>query len=149
MKTLVLIIVSLILGLLSTKAQTSTTSSSKSSTRVSVSIDEDTEKESYYRTFAILDMDDDFRIKVRFMEYMQNDVKSYLVDQFGKENMTIDSGAYLWSKEIDDEELYEVKLKGNRLRINLDKELASEKQIKRFEQMGKELKSLTSKSDQQ
>lgn len=148
MKTLVLIIVSVLLGLLSTKAQTTTTSSSTSTTKVSVSIDDDTENESYYRSFAILDMDDDFRIKVRFMEYMQNDVKSYLIDQFGKDNLTIDSDTYLWTKGIDDEELYEVKLKGNRLRINLDKELASEKQIKRFEQMGKELKSLTSKSNQ-
>ncbi len=144
MKTLILFVASLILGILSTKAQ-ETSSSSNSSTTVTVSVNED--EKNYYRSFAIIDMDDVFRIKVKFMESLQNDVKSYLIDQFGKDKMVIDSDTYLWSKEIDNEELYEVRLKENKLRINVNKELASDKLLKKFEQMGKELKSLTSKKD--
>ncbi len=144
MKTLILFVASLILGILSTKAQ-KTTTSSNSSTTVTVSVNED--EKNYHRSFAIIDMDNIFRIKVKFMESLQNDVKSYLIDQFGKDKMVIDSDTYLWSKEIDNEELYEVRLKENKLRINVNKELASDKLLKKFEQMGKELKSLTSKKD--
>ncbi|MEW7291707.1 hypothetical protein [Aquimarina sp. 2304DJ70-9] len=145
MKALVLILVSLILGLLSAKAQTTTTTTSNSSTKVTVSVTDD--EKDYYRSFAIIDMDDFFRIKIKFLESLQNDVKLYLIDQFGKENMRIDSETYVWRKEVEKEEMYEVRLKENRLRINVNKELASDKLLKKFIQMGKELKSLTSKKE--
>ncbi len=144
MKTLVLILVSLIIGLLSTKAQTTTTSSS-SSTKVTVSVNDD--EKDYYRSFAIIDMDNFFRVKIKFIESLQNDVRLYLIDQFGKENMIFDSETYVWRKELENEEMYEVRLKENRLRINVNKELASDKLLKKFKQMGKELKSLTSKKE--
>ncbi|PKV50727.1 hypothetical protein ATE84_2793 [Aquimarina sp. MAR_2010_214] len=147
MKTLITILVNLIIGLLTMNAQTSSTSSSKSSSTVTISISDDSEEKNYSRSFAIIDMGESFRIKIRFMKYKENDVKSYLIDQFGKENMTIEDEAYLWKKEIENEELYEVRLRGNKLRINLDKELASNKLIKKFERIGKELKSITSKNE--
>ncbi len=145
MKTLVLILVSLILGLLSTNAQTTTTTTSSSSTKVTVNVNDD--KKSYYRSFAVIDMDDFFRIKVKFSESMQNDVKLYLIDQFGQDNMVTDSESYFWRKELENEEMFEVRLKENRLRINVNKELASDKLLKKFKQIGRELKSLTSKKE--
>ncbi len=145
MKTLVLILVSLILGLLSTNAQTTTTTTSSSSTKVTVNVNDD--KKSYYRSFAVIDMDDFFRIKVKFSESMQNDVKLYLIDQFGQDNMVADSESYFWRKELENEEMFEVRLKENRLRINVNKELASDKLLKKFKQIGRELKSLTSKKE--
>lgn len=147
MKTLITILVNLLIGLLTMNAQTSSTSSSKSSSEVTISISDDSNEKSYSRSFAIIDMEESFRIKIRFMKYMENDVKTYLIDQFGKENMTIQDEAYLWRKETENEELYEVRLKENRLRINVDKELASNKLIKKFERIGKELKSITSKNE--
>ncbi|WP_106792118.1 hypothetical protein [Aquimarina sp. Aq78] len=147
MKTLITILVNLLIGLLTMNAQTSSTSSSKSTSEVTISISDDSSEKSYSRSFAIIDMGKSFRIKIRFMKYMENDVKSYLIDQFGKENMTIEDEAYLWRKETENEELYEVRLKENRLRINVDKELASNKLIKKFERIGKELKSITSKNE--
>ncbi len=147
MKTLITILVNLLIGLLTMNAQTNSTSSSKSSSEVTISISDDSEEKSYSRSFAIIDMEESFRIKIRFMKYMEDDVKSYLIDQFGKENMTVEDEAYLWRKEIENEELYEVKLKENKLRINVDKELASNKLIKKFERIGKELKSITSKNE--
>ncbi|WP_438423154.1 hypothetical protein [Aquimarina macrocephali] len=147
MKTLITILVNLLIGLLTMNAQTSSTSSSKSSSEVTISISDDSNEKSYSRSFAIIDMEESFRIKIRFMKYMENDVKTYLIDQFGKENMTIEDEAYLWRKETENEELYEVRLKENRLRINVDKELASNKLIKKFERIGKELKSITSKNE--
>ncbi|WP_074406695.1 MULTISPECIES: hypothetical protein [Aquimarina] len=147
MKTLITVLVNLLIGLLTMNAQTSATSSSKSSSQVTISISDDSGEKSYSRSFAIIDMEESFRIKIRFMKYMKGDVKSYLIDQFGKENMIIDDEAYLWRKEIEDDELYEVRLKDNKLRINVDKELASNKLIKKFERIGKELKSITSKNE--
>ncbi|SEK31566.1 hypothetical protein SAMN04487910_0232 [Aquimarina amphilecti] len=147
MKTLILIITSLVLGLLTTNAQTTETSSSKSSSEISFTYDTDDENKKFYRSFVTLDMDNDYRIKIRFMKYMKSNVKSYLIDQFGKENLIIKEDTYLWTKELEDEEVYEVKLRGNRLRINVNKELASDKLIKRFGQIGRELKELTSESE--
>ncbi|MDY8136388.1 hypothetical protein [Aquimarina sp. 2201CG5-10] len=146
MKTLVLILASLVIGVLTCNGQT-TNKSSKSSTKVSVSVSGDTEEGSFYRSFAIMDMDENFRIKVRYMRYMENDVKTYLIDEFGKENLTIKEGTYYWTKKTEGEVLYEVRLKGNKLRINVDKELASDKLIKRFEKIGKELKTITGRSE--
>lgn len=147
MKTLITVLVNLLIGLLTMNAQTNSTSSSKSSSQITISISDDTEEKNYSRSFAIIDMEENFRIKIRFMKYMEDDVKSYLFDQFGKENMTVDDEAYLWRKEIENEELYEVRLKENKLRINVDKVLASNKLIKKFERIGKELKSITSKNE--
>jgi len=147
MKTLVLSITGLILGLLTTKAQTTESSSSKSSSTFSLAYDSDAEHKKYYRSFTVLDMDDDYRIKVKFMKNMVKDVENYLVEEFGKENLLIDDDIFLWTKELDKEEIYEVKLKGNRLRINVNKELASDKIVKRFIKIGKELKSITSNSE--
>ncbi|MHA7057084.1 hypothetical protein ACWGOQ_0007690 [Aquimarina sp. M1] len=147
MRTLFLIITSLIMGLFTVKAQTTTNTSTSSSTKVSVSIDGDTEKESYYRSFVTLDMDNDYKIKVRFMKDMKSDVKLYLIDQFGKENMAAKDGTYAWYKKIDEEEIYEVRLKGTKLKIHLNKGLASDALLKRFKAIGKELKSITSNSE--
>ncbi|GAA4279038.1 hypothetical protein [Aquimarina mytili] len=143
MKTLVLILVSLIIGLLSATAQTTTTTTSTSSTKVTVNSNDNDKK--YYRSFAIIDMDDSFRVKIKFLESLQKNVKLYLMDQLGKDNMVADSESYLWRKELENEEMYEVQLKENKLRIHVNKELASDKLLKKFKQMGKELKSLTSK----
>ncbi|WP_108804550.1 hypothetical protein [Aquimarina sp. Aq107] len=146
MKTLILIITSFVLGLLTTNAQTTETSSSKSSSEFSFTYDSDAENKKFYRSFVTLDMDDNYRIKIKFMKYMESNVKSYLIDQFGKENMIEKNDSYVWSKGLEEEEVYQVRLKGNRLRINVKKELASDKLLKRFTQIGKELKKLTSES---
>ncbi|WP_298320781.1 hypothetical protein [uncultured Aquimarina sp.] len=147
MRTLILITASLILGICTTIAQTTETSTSKSSSEFSITYDSDSPNKKFYRSFVTLDMDNDYRIKVRFMKYMKSDVKSYLIDQFGKENMIVKDNTYFWNKEIDEEEMYEVRLKGNKLRINLNKDLASDKLVKRFVEIGKELKSITSNSE--
>ncbi|MFD2561980.1 hypothetical protein [Aquimarina rubra] len=147
MRTLILITASLILGICTTIAQTTETNSSKSSSEFALTYDSDAEHKKFYRSFVTLDMDNDYRIKIRFMKHMKSDVKSYLIDQFGKENMMVKDDTYFWNKEVDDEEMYEVRLKGNKLRVNLNKDLASDKLIKRFVEIGKELKSITSNAE--
>ncbi|GGX26107.1 hypothetical protein [Aquimarina muelleri] len=143
MKTLISILVYLILGLLTTKAQTITTNSSS----VTVTITDDDEDKSYSRSFVVIDTERNYRVKVRFMESMKEKVKLYLIDQFGKENIIISSDTYLWKQEVDNDEVYTVQLKENRLRINVDKELASQKLIKKIKKVGEELKMITSKEE--
>ncbi len=144
MKTLISILVYLILGLLTTKAQTTTTTSSSS---VTVTITDDDEDKSYSRSFVVIDTEGSYRVKVRFMESMKEKVKLYLTDQFGKENTILSNDTYSWKQEIDDDEVYTVQLKDNRLRINVDKELASHKLIKKIKKVGEELKTITSKEE--
>ena len=132
MKTLITILISLILGLLTTKAQTTVTTNSSS---VSVTITEDDEEENYSRSFSVIDMERSYKIKVKFMESMQDKVKSYLIEQFGKENMELDSNVYLWKQKIDKDDVYKVELKENRVKINVDKELASNKLIKKIKRI--------------
>lgn len=145
MKTLINILIYLILvilSLLTAKAQTTTTTSSSS---VTVTITDDDEDKSYSRSFVVIDTEGSYRVKVRFMESMKEKVKSYLTNQFGKENRIISNDTYSWQQEIDDNQVYTVQLKENRLRINVDKELASHKLIKKIKQVGEELKTITSK----
>lgn len=143
MKTLISILVYFILGLLTTKAQTITTNASS----VTVTITEDDEDKSYSRSFVVIDTEGSYRVKVRFMESMKEKVKLYLIDQFGKENTILSNDTYSWKQEIDDDEVYTVQLKENRLRINVDKELASHKLIKKIKKVGEELKTITSKEE--
>ncbi|MDH7446675.1 hypothetical protein [Aquimarina sp. 2201CG14-23] len=148
MRTLIVLIASLIFSLSAIKAQTTETKSTKSSSEFSMLYDSDSPNKKYYRSFTVLDMDDDYRIKVRFMKSLKSNVKSYLVSQFGEEKMKIKEDTFLWVEMVDEEEMYEIKLKGNKLRINVSKELASDKLIKRFKQVGEELKKITSKSEE-
>lgn len=143
MKTVIFVIVSLVLGLLTAQSQTDE-SSSGSSSSFSITYDTDEEHKAFYRSFVTLDTDDNYRIKIKFMKRMKSDVKSYLIDQFGQKEMVIKDNTYFWTKGLEDEEVYVVKLKGNKLRINVNKELASDKLLKRFGLIGKELKEITS-----
>jgi len=144
MKTLILIIVGLIIGLLKSQAQTTIEEYTEKvqetcNTPKKVSCD-------YYRSYAFLDLENKFSIKLRFMDEFLPEVTSYLMDQFGEENVIKQEKTLLWKKEFDGENLYEVKLKGNKLRICFNKEYASKEQIYRFETIGKELKTITSSS---
>ncbi len=150
MKTLVTIAVHLILGLLIASAQTATTTTTSSSSSTKVTICDDNSKvttEKYYRSYSIINKEDSFKVKAKFMESLTEDVRSYLIEQFGKENTNGDAGIHIWTKKIDDENVYEVYLKKNLLRINLDKELASNTLLKRFEHIGQKLKTITSKKN--
>ncbi|WP_103865160.1 hypothetical protein [Aquimarina sp. I32.4] len=140
MKTLIIILVSFLIGTLTASAQTNTITSTEESTKVVV------EEDNYYRSFAVIDTDKNLKIKIKFVKEKISNVKTYLIDQLGEENMNTDADEYSWEKGIDGEELYTVQLKGNRLRINIDKELASDKIIKKFKVIRDELKLITSKS---
>ncbi|MGY3793159.1 hypothetical protein [Aquimarina sp. 433] len=143
MKTVIFVIVSLVFGLLTTQAQIDKRSSGSSSS-ISITYDTDAEHKTFYRSFVTLDTDDNYRIKIKFMKRMKSHIKSYLIDQFGQKDMVIKDNTYSWTKGLEDEEVYVVKLKGNKLRINVNKELASDKLLKRFGLIGKELKEMTS-----
>ncbi|WP_108867261.1 hypothetical protein [Aquimarina aquimarini] len=140
MKTLITILVSFIIGVLTSNAQTNTIISTEKSTQ------EVEEEDNYYRSFAVIDTDKNFKIKIKFVKKKKDNVKIYLIDQLGEENMMINVDEYSWKKGIDGEELYTVQLKENRLRINVDKELASDKIIKKFKLISAELKLITSRS---
>lgn len=144
MKTLILIIASAILGLFTVKAQTNETVTKDTSKKISWSVDYDSDDESFSRSFTVLDLEKYYKIKVRFMKRMESDVQSYLINRFGKENMAIQDSALLWDKKYRGEQVYEVRLKGNKLKIQLNKELATEGLIKKFIETGEELKSVTS-----
>ncbi|MEW7278222.1 hypothetical protein ABW636_06475 [Aquimarina sp. 2201CG1-2-11] len=145
MKTLVTIVVHLIMGLLVACAQTTSSKSTTSSTKTTVKTCGETNKENYYRSFTVVNNDENYKIKVKFMENMQNEVKSFLIEQFGQEKMITNTTSYIWKKEIDDSKMYMVELNENQLRMSIDKELASDKLLKKFMYIGKELKLLTAK----
>jgi len=146
MKTVALIIATLIIGVINSVAQTTTTKSSSSSSSLSITVDNDENtSETYYRSYVFLDLDSRFKIKIKFMKDRINTVKSYLIDQFGKDNAVIENETYLWKKKFNGELLYEVKLKQNKVKITFDKEIGSHKEIERFKNIGEELKLITSK----
>ena len=147
MRTLVLFIITLILGVLTINAQSSSTSTSTSSSSVTIEDDGTTESEYFYRSYVFLDLDNKFKIKLKFMKDRTSSVKSYLIDQFGKENMTVEDDTYSWKSISKEETLYEVKLKKNKVRITFNKEIGSHSESERFKNIGEELKLITGKKN--
>ncbi|WP_299253947.1 hypothetical protein [uncultured Aquimarina sp.] len=148
MRTLILFIITLIMGVLTINAQSSLTSTSTSTSSSSVTVEDDgsVESESFYRSYVFLDLDNKFKIRLKFMKNRKSLVKSYLIEQFGKENMTIEDDAYSWKSISKEETLYEVKLKKNKVTITFNKEIGSHSESERFKSIGEELKLITGKN---
>ncbi len=145
MKTLILIIVSLIIGLLKGQAQeTKEKYEVTTTTKMTTTHCHKNKECDYSRSYVFLDLESKFKIKLKFMDKFLPEVKTYLMDQLGEKDLVLEEETYIWKKESDGEELYEVKLNGNRVRISFNKTHASDKQIHKFETIGKELKTITS-----
>lgn len=144
MKTVVCIMASILLGIIATYGQTPQKNSSVDTSKNTISFNLE---DDYFRTYTFLDLDDSYRIKIRFMKHMISNVHTYLNSQFGEADKVDRSGYRVWEKGLEENYIHEVKLKGNKLRIRFNKEKANEKDVKRIEKIANELKAITARPE--
>lgn len=149
MKTIILIITVLSLSISSSILAQSKTSVSHSKTHKSkVSVVSSTNGDNnYHRSYSFLDLDNSYHLKLKFMSHMKNDVANYLKMQFDPQSDVITSGQMQWVQKIGDELIYEVELKGNRLKIYLNKKKASVNDIEKLYTVAERLKEITARDE--
>lgn len=67
-------------------------------------------------------------------------MKTILIKQLGKRNLSIKGNTYLWTDSKNGDEVFECKLTKGHLRIYLDTEIASEAFTEKIKNLGKDLK---------
>ena len=147
MKTIILVIMTLSLFIsTSVLAQSETkVSQSKSHTsKVSVISTEDGQ-ENYHRSYSFLDLDNSYHLKIKFMHHMKGDVARYLEQEFNAADVVSSSSQKHWIQKINDEVLYEMELKGNRLKFYLNKRIASKRDIEKLYIVAEKLKEITAR----
>lgn len=155
MRIIIYILLSLLIGMLKTYAQTETTTESSSS-NMTVSINGDIvydggdlsisgHENSYFSTS---DSDNTYKVRAKFSDRKTAKVRAYLLEELGKKNMSKSGSKQQWKVEYDGDTSYEVKLDEGSLRIFLDKELASSQLFTKFKTITSNIKNYTSgKSD--
>lgn len=99
-------------------------------------------------SFSVSNSDDEYRLKSRYPENRFPAIKKYLVQELGTKGMQSSGNAMVWSLEGDEDTVYEVELDDTKLKIELDKTLASPILISKFEDMGDVLSTLISGGDE-
>lgn len=153
MKTIIYIISILLVSLTNMYGQsepptppaTPTTSkhSKKNKSSTSINIDGNT-----YSYFSTTDSDEDFKIKAKFDEGKNPKIKSYLIEELGRENLVNSGSKYVWKHTYDGDTAYEIRLDKGSLRMYVDKELASSGIERKMKTIGKNIKNYTSGSDE-
>ena len=149
MKTIIVVITVLSLSLTSSILAQSNTSVNYSKTqKSSVSVVSSTNGEkNYNRSFSFLDLDNSYHLKIKFMSYMKNDVENYLKQQFDPLSQVMTTGQLHWIQKSEDDIVYDVDLKGNRLKIYLNKKKASINDIEKLYSIAEELKKITARPE--
>lgn len=154
MRIIIYILLSLLIGMLKTYAQTETSTESTSSTTVSINGDVvydggdlsfSGHENSYFSTS---DSDDTYKVRAKFSDHKTAKVRAYLLEELGEKDMTTSGSRQQWRVAYDGDTSYEVKLDDGSLRIFLDKELASSQLFNKFKKITRNIKNYTSgKSD--
>ena len=76
---------------------------------------------------------------------MKNDVAKYLKQQFDPQSTVMSTGQMQWTQKSEDEIVYEVELKGNKLKIYLNKKKASISDIEKLYAVAERLKEITAR----
>ncbi len=95
-------------------------------------------------SISVSKTDEDYRIKARFNKSRYDAVKYLLVNQLGKEGLTIKRNTYTWSHGSND---FTCKLTSTSLRLYMDYESNSDTFTKHVERIGSQLKYAVSGSD--
>lgn len=145
MKIIVYFLMSLMLGILTTHGQEQTTETNSTNSSISISVDGDitfSENENTY--FSTIDSDDTYKVRSKFSTAKTAKIRSYLLDELGKEDMTTSGSKQYWRKAYDGATAYEVKVDEGSLRIFVDKEIASSGMLNKFKAITKNIKKFTS-----
>lgn len=154
MKTLKNILkIAVLAGMTTTIAQTeppkpptppSTTTSSRTSSNVSVITQSGDYGKGGNTSFSVSNSNDEYNVKSRYPKNRYPAVKDFLMAEMGTKNMQANGKSIAWSLEGDADTVYEIELSESKLKIELDKTIASPDMTAKFEDMGNILRTLIS-----
>ena len=87
-----------------------------------------------------------YGFRAKFEKEQKSAIQKYLSEALNAKFVTKKQTETVWLKENGEGVIYEVRLSKNRLRIELDKELATGREKKRFERIGEELREIISET---
>lgn len=103
-----------------------------------------TSTSSHSSSISVSKTDEDYRIKARFHKSRFNAVKSLLVDELGKDGLTVKGNTYTWSHGSND---FTCKLTSTTLRLYMDYESNSDSFTSHVERIGSQIKYAVSGND--
>jgi hypothetical protein len=121
------------------------TTSTSSSTSYSIEID--TDDDQHNSSVSISISDDSYKFRASYHKSKNEGVKTMLLNQLGKENLSINGNTYLWTDSQSGNEVFECKLTKGHLRMFVDTEIASKGFIEKINKLGNDLKYFISGTD--
>ncbi|WP_299112148.1 hypothetical protein [uncultured Winogradskyella sp.] len=122
-------------------------STSSSSSTSSYSIEVDTDNDQHNSSVSISISDDSYKFRASYHKSKNEGVKTMLLDQLGKGNLSIKGNTYLWSDSQNGDAVFECKLTKGHLRIYVDTEAASKGFTEKINKLGQDLKYFISGAD--
>ena len=99
-------------------------------------------------SIAISNTNDSYKFKAKFPEKRYSELVSVLKNELESKKMTKSGNSYSWISNADENEVYNVNLNSKKLVMSLDKNVASDALIDKFEALGKTLKTVISGSSE-
>ncbi len=121
-----------------------TTSSSSTSHSISVDNDDDQKHSS---SVSISVSDDSYKFRASYHKSKNEGVKAMLLNQLGKENLTINGNTYLWTDSQRGNDVFECKLTKGHLRMYVDTDVVSNGFMEKINKLGNDLKYFISGTD--
>lgn len=152
MRILLYILLNILLSILCANAQesesTKTQEKTSSTTLISLSGDEPVVSSITNSYFSTSDSEDTYKVRAKFNDSKTAKIRSYLLEELGRNNMTSSGSKVIWKVEYNGDTGYEVKLDEGSLRIFVDKELTSQALFNKFKTITGNIKSYTSGKSQ-
>ncbi|ADY30161.1 hypothetical protein [Cellulophaga lytica] len=99
-------------------------------------------------SIAISNTNDSYKFKAKFPEERYVEIVSVLKNELESKKMTKSGSTYSWVSNANGNEVYNVNLNSKKLTMSLDKSIASDALITKFEALGKTLKTVISGNDE-
>jgi len=131
-----------------TSSTTSRTTSVSDSGNVSVITQSGDYGKGGNTSFSVSSSNDEYRLKSRYPKNRYPAVKDFLIEELGTKRMQSSGKDMTWSLQADKGTVYEVELSETKLKIELDKTLASPDLSGKFDDMGAILRTLISGGNQ-
>ena len=99
-------------------------------------------------SIAISNTNDNYKFKAKFPAERYAEIVSVLKNELESKKMTKSGSTYSWVSNTDGNQVYNVNLNSKKLSMFLDKSIASDALINKFEALGKTLKTVISGNDE-
>ncbi|MCV9930356.1 hypothetical protein OIU83_22040 [Flavobacterium sp. LS1R49] len=90
-------------------------------------------------TVSVSDSDNSYSLQASFDAWKTKKLEKLLSDNLDKSLFTTDAGTKIWKKDSKGETAYSFILKGEKLKISIDKELVSDETFEKLKALGEKI----------